>query len=472
MLHDGQGNFRVSVLKSVQIRNIQDQRTLHALTIDGAQDLWKRQQQLRYAISQGILHVFLSIHLPRVSLPVYITECSENANHIFYIDEKVRRKVFHKYGNPSSFTLRSWCSSNAEGPFHLHKEWNIQRGQRDFMWIGNDPISAVCEMRNGLVCDFADGVYVYTDQQNDDSKESLSKSMSALSLDRQKDAYSTQTLLRILNLSQCIDEFELTQKKIRKRLITEENLVLRRSHGLKSTYSKRLFFLSQLQNRQSKYLFAFHKLRDDFAKKKEQIAHNHSQLETHYTFMKQLDDRYQEAYAQVKMQWETNLQVRILIAHATRSHIKDLCTVYPIRTIDDQVPLFTIRNLRFSLVPNSIPPAELAAALGFLAHLTFGISRYLEYNFPYPVSPTGSRSTIVDPLSPDLMNRCFPLYPAARALHAFEHALYLLNQNIVSLLAHYGLPNDQPSNIMTNCEKLVQFVLSGQHLSFVQVMST
>ncbi|EPY52925.1 autophagy specific phophatidylinositol 3-kinase complex subunit Atg14 [Schizosaccharomyces cryophilus OY26] len=471
MSHDWQGSFRVSVLKSVQIRNIQDQRNLHALTIDTAQDLWKRQEQLKYAISRGTLHVFLSIHIPRMSFPVYITECSENANHIFYIDEKIRRKVFQKYRNPSSFILRSWCSSHAEGPFRLHREWNIQKGGQHFVHIGNDPISAVCEIRNGLVCDFADGVYLYTDHRTVDTEDSLDKSMSTMSLDRRKDAYSSQALLRILNLSQCIHELELTQKKVRKDLVTSETQISKKSHCLKFTYSKHLFLLSQLHYRLSKYLAAFQKLSDDLQKKKDQVAHQRSQLETHRALLKLRETQYQEAFARLKALWETSSEIRILIAHATRSHIKQLCTVYPVHVIDDQPRLFTIRNLRFCLLPNTVPPAELAAAIGFLAHLAFNISQYLEYDFPYPVSPAGSRSTILDPLSPNLVNRSFPLYPAARAPHAFEHALYLLNHNIIFLLAHYGLPNDQPSDIMTNCERLLQFILSGQHLSFVQVTS-
>jgi len=77
---------------------------------------------------------------------------------------------------------------------------------------------------------------------------------------------------------------------------------------------------------------------------------------------------------------------------------------------------------------------------GYVAHLTFMISKYLEVPFRFPISPMCSRSHIKDDIStstPDNpKERTYPLYSVKKERLQFDYGVFLLNKNIQQLLNH------------------------------------
>lgn len=73
------GNYRLSRLKSIQIRNVQEIQNHSKFAINTTENLWKRDVQLKRAISEGTIRIFISLHVQSKKLPVYITETSGNA---------------------------------------------------------------------------------------------------------------------------------------------------------------------------------------------------------------------------------------------------------------------------------------------------------------------------------------------------------------------------------------------------------
>lgn len=135
----------------------------------------------------------------------------------------------------------------------------------------------------------------------------------------------------------------------------------------------------------------------------------------------------------------------------------NLSSIFPINPLPISSSLleFTIHNLHLpdSESLDSIPPDNIAAALGLVSQLLQLLSFYLSYSLPYTVQPRGSTSTIFDPLSSfstssststfpttvsksNDLTRIFPLYTRhSGPRYRFEYALFLLNKNIQCLLA-------------------------------------
>lgn len=121
---------------------------------------------------------------------------------------------------------------------------------------------------------------------------------------------------------------------------------------------------------------------------------------------------------------------------------EDLMNIYPIESIPDQALAFTIRGLE---LPNSssngfgdADPKVLAAALGYAAHLVHLLSFYLSVVIPYPITPNSSASLVRDPVSKDLSQRTFPLYPVGGD-YKFGYGVFLLNKDIEFLLNRQGV---------------------------------
>jgi hypothetical protein len=121
---------------------------------------------------------------------------------------------------------------------------------------------------------------------------------------------------------------------------------------------------------------------------------------------------------------------------------EDLANIYPIDPIPEQTLGFTIRGLP---LPNSSStefgdanPTVIAAALGYAAHLVYLLSFYLSVVIPYPIVPHSSTSLIQDPVSRDLSQRTYPLYPVGGD-YKFGYGVFLLNKDIEFLLNKQGV---------------------------------
>lgn len=130
----------------------------------------------------------------------------------------------------------------------------------------------------------------------------------------------------------------------------------------------------------------------------------------------------------------------------TRRICEDVLAIYPIESIDPKSLSYTIRDLHLPNASTVSPhpdtdPNTIAAALGLVAHITQLLSLYLATPIPYPPSPHGSTSTILDPISttmPSLAARTFPLYQKGAVTYRFEYGVFLLNSDIELLMSRQG----------------------------------
>lgn len=153
----------------------------------------------------------------------------------------------------------------------------------------------------------------------------------------------------------------------------------------------------------------------------------------------------------------------------TRRVCEDLLRVYPIEPFEQKPLSFTIRGLH---LPNAAStssaeadPAVTAAALGHVAHVVYLLSLYLLTPIPYPPSPHGSTSTILDPISanmPSTAARTFPLYQKGAVAYRFEYGVFLLNSDIELLMSRQGSRMVDLRHTLPNLKYLLTVLATGK----------
>lgn len=165
---------------------------------------------------------------------------------------------------------------------------------------------------------------------------------------------------------------------------------------------------------------------------------------------------------------------KVQLHHETQSDIsgqirricEDLFQVYPVEPIPKKALAFTIRDL---FLPNatspSSDPSTTAAALGYVAHITYLLSLYLSASLPYPVNPNASSSTIYDPITTSLQSepaRTFPLYQKGAVAYRFEYGVFLLNSDIEMLMSKQGIRIVDLRHTLPNLKYLLTVLTSGK----------
>lgn len=165
-----------------------------------------------------------------------------------------------------------------------------------------------------------------------------------------------------------------------------------------------------------------------------------------------------------KMLWQAQNMVTV---RQTRI-ILELSQIFPL--VRSENGLYSICNLD---LPNTdfsgFDEEQVATALGYVAHLTFMMSKYLEVPFRFPILPMCSRSHIKDEIStstPD-KERIYPLYSKGKERAQFDYGVFLLNKNIQQLLNHCHLRPTDPQATLPNLRSLlVHFInLHQQHVA-------
>ena len=148
---------------------------------------------------------------------------------------------------------------------------------------------------------------------------------------------------------------------------------------------------------------------------------------------------------------------------------EDLLSIYPIEPFDQKPLSFTVRDLHLpnaaSLSAADADPAATAAALGHVAHIVYLLSLYLTTPIPYPPTPHGSTSTILDPISnnmPSLAARTFPLYQKGAVTYRFEYGVFLLNSDIELLMSRQGSRMVDLRHTLPNLKYLLTVLTTGQ----------
>ena len=173
---------------------------------------------------------------------------------------------------------------------------------------------------------------------------------------------------------------------------------------------------------------------------------------------------------------QANLESRRTLLRTIRSDLsgqlcrifEDILCIYPIEPFEQKPLSFTIRGLNLpnaaSISTTDADPPTTAAALGHVAHVIHLLSLYLSIPVPYPPTPHGSTSTILDPIStnmPSLAARIFPLYQKGAVVYRFEYGAFLLNSDIELLMSRQGSRMVDLRHTLPNLKYLLTVLTTG-----------
>lgn len=281
---------------------------------------------------------------------------------------------------------------------------------------------------------------------------------------------SSDVLLRLSNLDECIQDALITREKLTAQV---NNLLKEQKQELETINAA-----SQAQESLAATKRAISAVR--IALKATQIRRSSLQasLETRRAAIRSGNssrEKSQSALALVQQQISS--YTSLLQATATevsgqiRRVCEDLLRIYPIEPTSEKPFLFTIRGLP---LPNASSPssssldgdpAATAAALSWVAHITHLLSLYLSTPIPYPPTVYGSTSSILDPISISLHSltaRTFPLYQKGSIPFRFEYGVFLLNTNIELLMSRQGLRMLDKRHTLPNLKYLFYVLTVGK----------
>ena len=308
----------------------------------------------------------------------------------------------------------------------------------------------------------------FTDLPLDDAAAEFSRTLRLQSSEPQCTS-SFETLMRLSNLDDCIQDALATREKLTMRI-----------NELLEKHRKELEIIDAASQAQESLVSTNHSL-SSARKALKSAEARRSELQASLearrmviTSGKLSQEKTQSYLASAEITLSARAQLRGSIKTSISSQIRRICEdllhVYPIEPVPDKHLLFTIRDLP---VPNAnslaissdANPASTAAGFAYVAHIVYLLSLYLSIPIPYPPKPHGSTSSIQDPISTSLHSlsaRTFPLYQKGAVSYRFEYAIFLLNSDIELLMSKQGLRMVDQRHTLPNLKYLLYVLTAGK----------
>ena len=279
---------------------------------------------------------------------------------------------------------------------------------------------------------------------------------------------SFDALMRLSNLDDCIQD----------ALSTRENLASQISNLLKEQKQSHntINEASQAEQSLASTTRAVAKSRNLLKSAQARRSELQASLKSRHTAIASGRDTQQQTEPRVLLFEEDLFSQRSLLrttqaslSGQIRRICEDLLFIYPIEPVENKALSFTVRGLR---LPNAAStsaleadPAVTAAALNYVAHLIYLLSLYLSTPIPYPPTPHGSTSTVLDPVStniPSVAARTFPLYQKGAVTYRFEYGVFLLNSDIELLMSKQGSRMVDLRHTLPNLKYLLTVLTDGK----------
>jgi UV radiation resistance-associated gene protein len=415
-----------------------------------------RQSKLEDIVVNRLADTFVSVHCRGIAEPVYVSEMIErsmNPSFAFFDLDHCGPEI----SRSDQCTVKVWARPTKTENYCLLVE--LEMNMRSLQFIGRSldhfhhPLPQNC-----ILLHLADGIYTsFTDLPADPHptiEHYIDHRAGSI-----KPGSSFDALMQLANLDECIQDAMRVRFQLEEdinRLIAEAKLFNITNDQPTDLDDQNPQFKAALATEQ-KQLKQLGKKKQDLQqslKKREgaldtgqEIKEKTKQLANHRSeeakkLQSQLD----------KLQTERDGQMRRIC--------ESLLAIFPIEPVRNRTLQFTIRGIH---LPNSAYDDtnrdEIAAALGFTAHLVHLLGLYLSSPLPYPIEPSGSTSHITDPISIGLSQRIYPLYPIT-VPYKFEYAVFLLNKDIEALMHKNGLRVLDIRHTLPNLKYLL-FVLTA-----------
>ncbi|KAJ5629821.1 UV radiation resistance protein/autophagy-related protein 14 [Penicillium herquei] len=417
-----------------------------------------RQIRLEDITKTRMADTWISIHCDGLEEPVYISEVVNKAINPSFQSFDLNL-CGPKVSRMDNLTIRLWVKTETMTEYVLLVELQLHLSSLQFLGKTiesfHQPLPA-----NSILFHFPDGVYTnLTDLPPvESSLHGAAKRTTASGAELTTSSYDA--LMRLANLDECVQDALAT----RERLELQIGDILKRNDEAMSTETNAAQARDRLSSLKQGIAAERKRLRATSKRKEDLISSIRSRREA----MEQGRIAQDKARSHLPDAQEKLVSSEQLLHHNTedtkgqiRRIAEDLMVIYPIEPIPDKSLAFTIVGLP---LPNSnfedIDREVVAAALGYTAHLVYLLSFYMSVVIPYPVSPNQSTSLIQDPISQDLPQRTFPLYPVS-VHYRFEYGVFLLNKNIEFLLNKTGIRGLDIRHTLPNLKYLLYILTAS-----------
>ncbi|RAK75702.1 putative UV radiation resistance protein (UVRAG) [Aspergillus fijiensis CBS 313.89] len=416
-----------------------------------------RQTKLEEITSSRMADTWFSLHCDGVEKPVYVSEPVEHATNPSFQSFDLNM-CGPSVSRRDHLTVKLWAKTRAMGDFVLLVELRLCLQSLQFLGKSLDsfhqPLPA-----NSILFHFADGVYTnLTDLPPVLAAAPVHYFKTADGVAMSTSSY--EALMKLANLDDCIQDALTTRDRIEAQI---NSILDREQRGVAAAGN-----LSQARNKlavtkhaiatERRHLHSAARRRDELVNsiktRREAMEHGH---DVQARARSHLPDAQSKLGSSARLLDKNTEDSKGQIRRIS----EDLLTVYPIEPIPNKPLAFTIAGLA---LPNSdftdVDRDEVAAALGYTAHLVYLLSFYLSTPIPYAINPYLSRSFIQDPVSASLPQRTFPLHPAS-VQYRFEYGVFLLNKDIEFLLNVQGLRVLDIRHTLPNLKYLLYVLTAG-----------
>jgi hypothetical protein len=417
-----------------------------------------RQFRLEDITKNRMADTFFSIHCEGIDEPIYISEVVDKATNPNFrsFDLNLSGPLVSRR---NTLTVRLWAKTENLPEYVLLVE--LQLNLRSLQFLGktiesfHQPLPTNC-----ILFHFSDGVYTNLTDLPPVEPPLNGAGQRANADGSTLPTSSYDALMRLANLDECIQDALATREKLEAQI----GDILKSNEGALETESN----AAQADDRLSSIkqaVLAERRLIRASTKRKEELA---ASIKARKEAMEQGRLTQEKARSHLPDAQEKLVSSERLLSknsEDTKGQIsriaEDLSLIYPIDPIPDKSLAFTICGLP---LPNSnfedIDREVVAAALGYTAHLVYLLSFYMSVAIPYPINPYQSTSLIQDPVSQDLPQRTFPLYPGS-VHYRFEYGVFLLNKDIEFLLNKTGIRGLDIRHTLPNLKYLLYILTAG-----------
>ena len=425
-----------------------------------------RQQKLEEVIAEHMADTWFSLHCEGLSEPVYVSEVMEKS-----MNPTFRFFDLNIYGplvtRQDELTIKYWARTDRMENYMLLVELRVN--MRSLQFIGKNLESFHHPLpQNSILFHLVDGIYTsFTDLPPEEPPITPHKSTD-LAHPLQPTS-SFDALMRLSNLDDCIQD----------ALSTREKLATQISHLLEEQTKSRdaITQASQAEESLAASTRALATCRKQVRIAQTRRSDIRASLEVRRTAIRsgQLAQQKAETHLASSQAMLSDSAAKLdtvksALSGQLRRICEDLLVIYPIDSIDPKSLSYSICGLHLPNANSTSPhpdtdPNTIAAALGLVAHITQLLSLYLSTPIPYPPSPHGSTSTILDPISttmPSLAARTFPLYQKGAVTYRFEYGVFLLNSDIELLMSRQGAKMVDLRHTLPNLKYMLTVLTAGK----------
>ena len=408
-----------------------------------------RQKTLEDVVAGRLADVFVSLHCDGVEEPLYVSEVIERTmNPTFrFFDMNVYSAWVTRR---DEMMIKIWAKSRGSDSFHLLLELKQHLGS--LQYIGKElegfhhPFPSNCVLFHMM-----DGIYTsFTDLSVPDHDTFRQNSVLPSSTPMQTTT-SFDALMRLSNLDDCIQDALSTQRTLTTQINaliaghSPERQTIDDTTGAASSLGRTKAFVTSARKNLLTLETRLANLKSALNARRSAISDGRASQDRQAELLASAQAKYRTRRTQIRERRMT------VIAEQTARIVNELFEVYTIEPMETSSPhtwSFTICSLRLPpshLIENQ-DDDRLAAALGHASSVAYLLSSYLRIALPYPLSPQGSTSTILDPISTTLgephgdknPRRRFPLYRKGSVGYRFDYGVFLLGKDVEWLVGRSG----------------------------------